>query len=357
MKHYRLLGILLLLENHGVLTAKALAEHFEVSVRTIYRDLDCLSEAGYSILTESGKGGGVSLAHSKRLRVHTMEEQELLSLIDKLAFNDGRSPTDENMLLKIRGQLPPESQLVFDKLSSSLLVDRRNWFGVEQGELEVVAILQRAITHSVKIEMDYTNQARIAGRRILWPMGLVKKSGQHYLVAYCEGREALRTFKVSKISNLETTEEHFVYPGHFDVRAYWEESLSNFSGPKLFSSEATVNEAIVSEATVSEASQLLNQARVFDTDKMLYPVVISLVPDGVRAQVSSSARLERLRQLVGGFRCEGIGEDWLRVDLISEDTAVGQLLRLGHLVRIEAPASLKTALVNRVKAILEANGG
>lgn len=345
MKHYRLLGILLLLENHGMMTAKALAEHFEVSVRTIYRDLDCLSEAGYSILTESGKGGGITLAHSKRLRVHAMEEQELLSLIDKLTFNEGRGPTDQNMLLKIRGQLPRESQAVFDKLSSSLLVDTRNWFGVEQGPSEAVATLQRAITHSEKMAIGYTNQAKISGCRTVWPMGLVKKSGQHYLVAFCEGRMSLRTFKVSKITSLEATGQYFEYPGDFDIKVYWEESLTNFSGPQISSSLAT-------EGHKSNSGQF---AQVLDADRMLFPVVLSLVPDGIRGLQSEAVEQDRLRQLLNGFKQVALARGHLQVDLLSEETAIGQLLRLGHLVRVEAPESLRAAFLGRVKAILTAN--
>ena len=114
MKMYRLMGILLMLENTSILTAKELAEHFEVSIRTIYRDLDTLSQAGFSIVTESGHGGGISLMNSKRIQLKTMDENEILSLVQKVIVKDSKDAISENIALKIRGQLTEASQKKFD---------------------------------------------------------------------------------------------------------------------------------------------------------------------------------------------------------------------------------------------------
>jgi len=184
VKHYRLLGILLLLENNPVMTAKAISEHFEVSVRTIYRDLDVLSEAGYSIVTESGKGGGISLQYNKRLRLSAMDKSELLKVVEHFAIFDKNDQLSENLALKIRGQLPDDARLVFDRMREASLVDKSNWYGISNDREQFLSLIQESIINELKVIMDYKSGTGYTADRIVWPLGIVKKVGQNYLVGY-----------------------------------------------------------------------------------------------------------------------------------------------------------------------------
>ncbi len=154
MKHYRLLGILLLLENHPVLTAKEIAAHFEVSIRTVYRDLEVLSEAGYGIVTESGKGGGISLQYNKRVRVSAMDEHELIKLVRQFALKSDDA-SYENIGLKIRSQLPPEAQLVYDRLIAVTL--RVNDAGLDR--LKGFRMIQMEDDHQITLDFISENIA------------------------------------------------------------------------------------------------------------------------------------------------------------------------------------------------------
>lgn len=316
MKHYRLLGILLMLENHPVLTAKTLADHFEVSVRTIYRDLDCLSEAGYSIVTESGKGGGIQLSHVKRLRVSGMDENELIRLIDKLALIDAKDPIDHNLLLKIRGQLPPESQEALDKLLSRFLVDSKTWFGVIHEDPKLLTLIQKALLNNQIIQFEYHDAKQSFSQRRVHPQGLVKKAGAFYLVGFCELRNELRTFKLIQMKNCQQLTETFMPADTFDLKAYWRNSIGSFR-----------------------------------------PVVVATPPTIHTPQhFKYAVRLKsehNLQQLLSGFVVDALGEGHYTCDLISESIAISQLLRLADRVAIQTPLSLKQSIIGKAKAILD----
>lgn len=314
MKHYRLLGILLMLENHGMLTAKYMADHFEVSTRTIYRDLDCLSEAGYSVITESGKGGGISLGHNKRLRVNAMDEQELARLIDKLSLYDAKDPIDHNLMLKIRGQLPTDSQTAFDKLITSYLVDSRTWSGAQQPDNQTVTLIQRGIINNQKLAFAYTSANHKSSQRVVWPQGIVKKAGSDYLVAFCELRSEMRTFKVAQIHNIQLIDEFFTQRESFDLRQYWDNSMTSLRETR-YSNDLKPEEG-----------------------HFKYPVHL----------VSES----NLQTFLSGLNVTSLNDGSFLCDFISEDFAVNQLFRMADKVKILSPVDLRSRLIERAKGII-----
>lgn len=314
MKHYRLLGILLMLENHGVLTAKNMADHFEVSTRTIYRDLDCLSEAGYSVITESGKGGGISLGHNKRLRVNAMDEIELARLIDKLSLYDAKDPIDHNLMLKIRGQLPTDSQTAFDKLMTSYLVDSKTWSGAQQPDNKTLTLIQRGIINNQKLQFGYTSANHKNSQRVVWPQGIVKKAGMDYLVGFCELRSEMRTFKLVHIQNMVLMDAYFTQKEHFDLRQYWDKSMTSLRETRY------------------------NTALNLDGSLLKYPV--TLASESNLETLLSGINVTPLQ--AGGYLC----------DLISEDFAVNQLFRMADKVKIIAPVALRNRLIERAKGII-----
>lgn len=346
MKHYRLLGILLMLENYGLLTAKALSDHFEVSVRTIYRDLDCLSEAGYAIITESGKGGGITLGHNKRLRVNAMEADELVRLIDKLSFGQPQDAIDEQLALKVRGQLPAESQLIFDRLVSRSLVDNRSWMGIEKHDQATKVLIQRAIAHTKKLRFDYINNQGIATGRLVWPQGLVDKAGALYLVAYCELRREMRTFKLAQIRNLEVTEVTYALHETFDLRTYWEASVQAMTRPRGASDSAAGKPFDPKGGSppnwrypVRLLVQLEPHLTCYEGDVVQ---ALSKRFDGFSWHVEppSSSQLKKHCRI-------------LNCDLISENLAIAHLLRYGDHIGVIEPETLKKCLIERLNRLLD----
>ncbi len=318
MKHYRLMGILLLLENNHVMTASQLAEHFEVSVRTIYRDIDVLSEAGYGIITESGKGGGISLMYSKRLRLSAMDERELIQVAQKFAVKDSDDLLSQNIALKIRSQLPIEAQVVFDKLTQATLIDHSNWQGKIQNLDETQFVIHEGIIKSLKIKIDYTSNSGFSMDRLVWPLGIVRKSNQAYLVAFCEKRNEVRTFKIDKISKIELSTAVFVFEDDFDLKKYWEKATGNFSYANVIPS---------APRSVSEgASHYAVKLRCAES----YMVYLS------------------------GFKMLELCEDGSYVyDMISIDIAISQIFGKAEHIIILSPQELRAQIVKKSQNIIE----
>jgi predicted DNA-binding transcriptional regulator YafY len=326
MKHYRLLGILLLLENNHVMTAKALATHFEVSIRTIYRDLDVLSEAGYGIITESGKGGGISLMYSKRLRLSAMDEHELIQLARQFAFRDSDDQLSENISLKIRSQLPPEAQNVFDHLTRSTLVDRVSWYGKVSCLEESLSTIQQGILHKKKLIIDYTSAGGFSTDRVIRPLGVVKKANLSYLVAYCERRGEHRVFNIDKISKLELSDEDFLEDDGFNLKSFWEMTTGNY---RFQASKPAVR-------PISDAYAIADSS---NESKGRYPVSIKC----------DEAYLIHL----SGYKLlEMNSEGRYTFDMISETIAISQLFNHGDQVVVLEPKALVEAILDKARHII-----
>lgn len=198
----RLFQIVYLLLNRKNMTAKELAAHFEVSVRTILRDIDTLSSAGIPVYATQGKGGGISILDGYVLNKAALSEAEQNQILIALQSLAATGNTDAKGALKKLGTL-------FQKTDTDWLeVDFSRWGqGVQDNrrfELLKTAILQR---HTIRF--DYVSAYGEESRRKSCPLKLVFKSKAWYLQAYCLKRQDYRTFKINRMLHLELTDEHF----------------------------------------------------------------------------------------------------------------------------------------------------
>ena len=200
MQTSRLFEILYILLNKKRVTAKELAERFEVSTRTIYRDIDVISIAGVPIYTEKGKGGGISLMPGfvmNKSVLNDTEQQEVLSSLQGLAQ------------LKIS-----QTDTTLEKLSATFNKTATDWLevdfsGWENNNTQIFATLKEAILQHQIIEFDYlTSDGQITHRQVE-PVKLWFKSRAWYLKTFCLLRQSPRTFKLTRIRNLTLTELHF----------------------------------------------------------------------------------------------------------------------------------------------------
>lgn len=325
MKLYRLIGIMLLLESKKQLTAKTLAERFEVSIRTIYRDIEVLSQAGIPIVTESGPGGGISLMADYQFNLATLDQNEVSSMIKTLVGQELYQYTDEvssNLSLKVRNTLPIEAQVEYDRLMQSIKIDATTWFGNElvvTDDRQYINIIQESILKKHRLVFDYASYERITLDRLVRPYGLVKKAQAWYLVGYCEVTQEIRIFNLKRIKNLELDGQIFIIPNDFDLNTFWQQALHNFA------------------KTVSIKEN--NNANI---QKAKYPITLKC---GVHQ-----------RGLLDGFniiREEQLGELLLiTVDLISIQIAMQQLLMDLDSIKIIHPESFKEAVLNKTNKIL-----
>ncbi|MCX4747833.1 WYL domain-containing protein [Kitasatospora sp. NBC_01287] len=310
MRADRLLSLLLLLQNRGPLTAPVLAAELEVSVRTVYRDVEALGAAGVPVLAERGPAGGYRLVEGYRTRLTGLTDAEAGSLFlagaPGPARDLGLGATLAAAQLKVQAALPGPLADRARRVQERFHLDAPAWFR-EADPVPWLGEIARAVWEQRVLRCDY-RRWRGEVRRELRALGLVLKSGIWYLVAAPGDGGAPRTYRVSRFLTVELTEEVFERPAGFDLPAYWTES----------------NERLTAMFYQGSA-----ELRISPDAAQLLPARFGAA--GARALESA-----------GAPEADG----WLRVDLPIETlaVAVGDLLRLGAAAEVLGPPELRAAV-------------
>lgn len=209
MKLYRLLAIVTLLLNRGRISANEMAEYFEVSKRTIYRDIETINQAGIPIVSYQGTNGGFGIMDNYKIDKNLLTPNDMLSIVTALR---GISKTiDDRMfndaLEKIKGLIPENIKEKLQK-NEEIIIDFTPWGGNKR-EREKANLIRNAITDNRVICFQYTNTQRQSLERSIEPMSIVLKGYSWYLYGYCRNRKDYRFFKLSRLTNLYITEEKF----------------------------------------------------------------------------------------------------------------------------------------------------
>jgi predicted DNA-binding transcriptional regulator YafY len=224
----RLLSILLLLQTRGRMTARALAAELEVSLRTIYRDVDSLAAAGVPLYGDRGPTGGYQLLDGYRTRLTGLTTDEAGSIflagVPGPAAELGLGTVLATAQLKLLAALPTELRSRAGRIRERFHLDAPGWFrtGEEAPHLSLVA---QAVWNQRQLRVTYRRDAQTT-ERLLEPLGVVLKSGVWYLVAMREGEP--RTYRVSRVEQAELLDERFDRPESFDLADYWSESIAAY---------------------------------------------------------------------------------------------------------------------------------
>ena len=203
MKINRLLEIVTILLNRETVTAKELADRFEVSTRTIYRDIEVLSSAGVPVYTNKGNSGGISLLENYTLNKAVLSKNESEGLL---------------LALKTMGATSyPEADAIIDKLGSIFKSNQaHNWIEVDfegwsskVNEQNRFSKIRDAIINNHIISFDYVNASGGKSSRFAEPVKLIFNAYTWYLIAYCLLRESFRMFRLSRIKNVQVTDRIF----------------------------------------------------------------------------------------------------------------------------------------------------
>ena len=246
MRASRLLSILLMLQTRGRLTAETLAASFEVSVRTVYRDIDQLSAAGVPVYADRGRGGGFQLMEGYRTQLTGLSSSEAETLflagLPGPAAQLGLGDAMAQAQLKLLAALPAEGRQGAARVASRFHLDPIGWFRSAE-HADVLPSLALAVWNARRIAVRYDAWAGVVDRA-LEPLGLVLKAGVWYLVAAAEPRDRAdgrtpRTYRVNQILDLTVLDERFERPSSFDLAGYWAGYLSQFQA-RLHQGEAVV---------------------------------------------------------------------------------------------------------------------
>ena len=213
MQESRLFKILYHLLDKGRATAPELAEKFEISVRTVYRDIDALSGAGIPVYTEPGRNGGIYLLNDFVLDKAVLSENEKQEILAALQS------------LHITREI--DSSQTLQKLSAMFQLHSENWLEVDfsrWGNLgfdsEKFNLLRSAVIRRRNIKIRYAGSYEKISERVVQPYKLVYKAKAWYLQAFCTEKQDWRTFKLNRILDLEMMEEGFLrrnLPGSIDT--------------------------------------------------------------------------------------------------------------------------------------------
>lgn len=201
------------------MTAHELAAELEVSVRTIYRDIESLSAAGVPVYADRGPAGGYRLLDGYRTRLTGMTTAEAESLflagMPEQAAELGLGEVLAAAQLKLEAALPHGLRGIRDRF----LLDAPGWFKEHEPPDHLTGVAA-AVWDQRRIEVRYRRWGNSEVDRVLEPLGLVLKTGVWYLIAAASGEP--RTYRVSRILDLRDTGEHFERPPGFDLAAHWE---------------------------------------------------------------------------------------------------------------------------------------
>lgn len=313
MRASRLLSIMMLLQARGRMSSESLAEELEVSVRTIYRDIDQLSAAGVPVYADIGRNGGFALLDGWRTRLTGLTAPEaralFLSGLPGPAGDLGLGDEVAAAELKLLAALPADWQNEATRMSSRFHLDPKGWFSAGPRP-EFLKAVAEAVWSERRIVIRYDSWTQISERTVD-PLGLVLKGGIWYLVGQREN--GFRTYRLSQVLALTPLEEHFQRPVDFDLPKHWRESTSSFER-EIYVATARVRATRIGMSRLKDISQRCKdeieaQAPVVDaggwaefdlpieeevwaTREMTRagPEVEVLAPDSLRQRMSEVAR-------------------------------------------------------------------
>jgi predicted DNA-binding transcriptional regulator YafY len=228
MKAVRLLAILARLQARGLVTAQELAQTHEVSVRTIYRDIDALSAAGFPVYGDAGPGGGFRLLDvpTQRLTGLATAEAEAMLLVGlpwpaaALGFGQAVGSARDKLLLRLGGA----AQTQAEKLAARFHIDHADWYH-SADTMPALPQLARAVLDERQISFRYDSWQRQRDWTVN-PLGIVLKGSSWYLVG--QGDRGIVMFRVGAMTNMQVRSEGFERPANFDLALWWQQALIAF---------------------------------------------------------------------------------------------------------------------------------
>ncbi|MCR6484059.1 YafY family transcriptional regulator [Amycolatopsis sp. OK19-0408] len=317
MRATRLVSLLLLLQSRDRMTARELADALEVSVRTIYRDVDSLGAAGVPVYGEPGHDGGYRLLDGYRTRLTglTADEAEALFLtgLPAAAAQLGLTAATTTAQLKLMAALPAELRDRAGRVAGRFHLDLPPWYlGAER--TPHLAPIAEATWNQRAVRIRYLRWAEPQEiTRAVEPHGLVLKAGNWYLVARAHGQ--FRTYRISRILDVDVLPDAFERAEGFDLAAHWESYLDHFDRRRH-----------------QDTAVLRLSARGLDRlPQLLEPAVVAA------------------RKTIAGADPAGWTE--VEIPIESVEAAVPELLKFGADVEVVAPEALRAEVVRTVRAM------
>ena len=304
MKYQVMLKMLIMLTSKRQVTAKEIADRFEISTRSVYRYVEELNVAGVPVDVVRGRYGGIFISDTYRLPAGYFTKGEYAALTNALEAM-GSQINDDNItsaLEKLASRKKEDKREL--TVSGNIIVDGGSW--ADMGSFsEKMRVCEQAVRESLSLDIDYISREGEHSRRVIDPHVLIFKQNVWYVYAFCHSRQEFRTFKVGRIK------------------------LARFTGAKFEKREINRDEIPLNFVYSSE--QL--------TD--------------ITLEIKKEA-LAEVEELIGVDNVEPRGDALIAtVALPDDETLVDKILGYGGKVKVVAPASLKERVRKAALAIAE----
>ncbi|HAK1241256.1 TPA: YafY family transcriptional regulator [Listeria monocytogenes] len=210
MKVDRLMSIVLILLDKERISAQELADRFEVSLRTIYRDIDAIDLAGVPIRSTPGVGRGFEIMPNYKMDSKVFSTADLSAILMGLSSLSNMVRGDEliNALAKIKSFIPADRAKEIELKANQIYIDLSQWTGNNniQPHVEIIKV---ALQENKLLTFEYIAHQGNKTVRIVEPYQLVMKSSHWYLYGYCQNRNDFRLFRLSRMSGLKILEDTF----------------------------------------------------------------------------------------------------------------------------------------------------
>lgn len=306
MKIDRIISIIMLLLERERISATKLAEMFEVTPRTIYRDVETINLAGIPIVTYPGVNGGIGIMEEFKIEKKLFTISDVTSLLIGLGNLHSTMTSDEiiNTTAKIKGLIPHDQITDIELKSNQIVVDHTPWIGNRKLKVNLDEI-KTALYENRLISFKYSAQNGEKSDRTVEPYRLVLKDSSWYLQGYCATRKDFRTFKVSRIASLEILEDTFV-TRDFDYKAL-----------------------------------------EISSDKRKKSVLVKLLIDeSLRDMMTEFCGEENITHSVNGKFIASF-------PFMEDDYSYGMILRLGDKCRCLEPENVRLELITRIENLLK----
>ena len=210
MKVDRMVSIIMILLEKKRIGAQELAERFEVSPRTIYRDIDAINMAGIPVRSTSGVGGGFEIMPEYKMDKRVFSTAELSALLMGLTNLSGMVRGEEllSALAKVRSFIPADKAKDIDLKANQICIDLRPWMG-NRNIQSCLETIQTALQERRLLSFAYVDGHGNQTERTIEPYQLVLKGNHWYFQGYCRVRQDYRLFRLSRISNLQMKAKTF----------------------------------------------------------------------------------------------------------------------------------------------------
>ena len=301
MKLGRLIAILTILLQRERISASNLAAMFEVSIRTIYRDIETLESAGIPLVTHTGANGGISIIDQYKIDKKLFTNEDISTLLTSLYSVSGSIPHAKlnGTLEKIKGLIPSKYSGAIELASKQLHIDLTPWSNNPKIS-DALARIQEALSENKLICLDYKAKHRETNNRTLEPHQLVLKENNWYLKAFCPERQDFRTFKLSRMENISILSERFE-PREFET------GMTDF---KDWKSDKLITVELIADASLRERA--LDYCR---------EDAITDLPDG---------------------------NLHITLPFVESEMGYSVLLSMGHQCEVVSPAPIRTEVIRRI---------